>query len=66
VEHDHNNDNLRLWHPAIAVVITLPSIFGLVKASTAEHCVKNLAEFIRNYEILIKFAHGFEIMYLIF
>lgn len=58
MEHYHNYDNLGLRHAAITMVLTFPLVFALVKTATAEHCIKNFAEFVCHYENFNNFVLG--------
>lgn len=56
VEHYHDNDDFTLRHAAVTVIVPFPAFTVIRKSSPAEHCVKNLAEFIGHYKYFSNFV----------
>ncbi|WP_290386837.1 hypothetical protein, partial [Duncaniella muris] len=58
MEHDHDNNDLRLRQTAISMIFPLPVRTNLRKTSATEHRIKNFAEFICNHEYFSNFVFG--------
>ena len=58
VEHYHYDDYLRVRHAVGTVIVTLSVRVHILQTSSAQHCIKNFAEFICHYENISNFVFG--------